>query len=280
MGVTVETRDLAIGYPGHEVGTGIALGAGPGEILCLLGPNGSGKTTLFKTLLGLIPARGGAVLLAGTPLDRLTRREIATHAAYVPQAHAAPFAYPALEVVLMGRTARLGLFSQPGEADREAAQGALARLRIGDLAGSDYTRLSGGQRQLVLIARALAQETPVLVMDEPTASLDFGNQALVLREIAGLAADGLTVILSTHDPDHAFAVGTGVALLHEGRVRAAGTPRDALTAEALSAVYGVEIRVEELAGGSTVCVPSLARQDVPRYGAGAPARDEVTERKP
>ena len=261
MGVSIETRDLAIGYPGHDVGSGIALAAGPGEILCLLGPNGSGKTTLFKTLLGLIPALGGEVLLAGRPLDRLGRGEIATRAAYVPQAHAAPFAYPVLEVVLMGRTARLGLFSQPGEADRAAARDALARLRIGNLAESDYTRLSGGQRQLVLIARALAQETPVLVMDEPTASLDFGNQALVLGEIAGLAADGLTVILSTHDPDHAFAVGTGVALLHEGRVRAKGAPADALTAEALSAVYGVEVRVELLADGSTVCVPSLGRRE-------------------
>ena len=261
MGVSVEARDLAIGYPGHAVGEGIALAAGAGDILCLLGPNGSGKTTLFKTLLGLIPARGGEVLLAGKPLGRLARSEIATHAAYVPQAHAAPFAYPVLEVVLMGRTARLGLFSQPGEADRAAAQDALARLRIEDLAEADYTRLSGGQRQLVLIARALAQETPVLVMDEPTASLDFGNQALVLREIAGLAADGLTVILSTHDPDHAFAVGTAVALLHEGRVRAKGEPAQALTPEALSAVYGVEVRVEGLADGSTVCVPSLARRD-------------------
>ena len=260
MGVSVETSDLAIGYPGHAVGSGIALAAGPGDILCLLGPNGSGKTTLFKTLLGLIPAQGGEVRLAGSRLESLARREIATRAAYVPQAHAAPFAYAALEVVLMGRTARLGPFSQPGEADRAAARGALARLRIEDLAEADYTRLSGGQRQLVLIARALAQETPMLVMDEPTASLDFGNQALVLGEIAGLAADGLTVILSTHDPDHAFAVGTAVALLHEGRVRATGAPRDALTQAALSAVYGVDVRVEDLADGSTVCVPSLGKR--------------------
>ena len=112
----------------------------------------------------------------------------------------------------------------------------------------------------MLVARALAQETQVLIMDEPTASLDFGNQALVLREIAGLAADGLTVILSTHDPDHAFAVGTDVALLHEGRVRATGPPAAALTEEVLSAVYEVDVRVERLADGRTVCVPSLARQ--------------------
>lgn len=271
MGVTLETRALAIGYPGHEVGSGITLEAGAGAVLCLLGPNGSGKTTLFKTLLGLLPARGGRVLLAGQPITSLSRAEIARRVAYVPQAHAAPFAYPALEVVLMGRTAQLGLFAQPGEADHEAARAALARLHIEDLAEADYTRLSGGQRQLVLIARALAQETPVLVMDEPTASLDFGNQTLVLREIAGLAADGLTVILSTHDPDHAFAVGTGAALLHDGCVRAKGAPADALTPEALSAVYGVDVRVEGLADGRTVCVPSLARNGEGGHSGSVPA---------
>ena len=260
--MTIEALDLAIGYPGHEVGSGITLAAGAGAVLCLLGPNGSGKTTLFKTLLGLLPARGGRVLLAGQPITSLSRAEIARRVAYVPQAHAAPFAYPALEVVLMGRTAQLGLFAQPGEADHEAARAALARL---------YTRLSGGQRQLVLIARALAQETPVLVMDEPTASLDFGNQTLVLREIAGLAADGLTVILSTHDPDHAFAVGTGAALLHDGCVRAKGAPADALTPEALSAVYGVDVRVEGLADGRTVCVPSLARNGEGGHSGSVPA---------
>ena len=260
MGMTITASDLGIGYPGHRVGSGITLAAGPGAVLCLLGPNGSGKTTLFKTLLGLIPPQSGGVMLAGKPIESLSRAEIARRVAYVPQAHSSPFAYLSLEVVLMGRTARLGLFSQPGETDRAAARAALARLRIEELAESDYTRLSGGQRQLVLIARALAQETPVLIMDEPTASLDFGNQALLLQEIAGIASDGLTVILSTHDPDHAFAVGTEVALLHEGRVRATGAPADALTESALSSVYGVGVRVEQLADGRTVCVPSLARR--------------------
>ncbi|QGZ36948.1 ABC transporter ATP-binding protein [Stappia indica] len=260
------TRALATGYRGHPVGRDITLAAGPGEVLCLLGPNGSGKTTLFKTLLGLIPSQGGEVLLDGTPLARLPRAEIARKVAYVPQAHAIPFAFPAEEVVLMGRTARLGTFAQPGPRDRQAAHAALARLGIGALSGRDYTRLSGGQRQLVLIARALAQETPLLVMDEPTASLDFGNQAKVLAEIAGLAADGLTVILSTHDPDHAFAVGTQVALLHGGNVLAAGPPEATLTPQALSTVYGIEVTVERTASGRAVCLPRLAGQ---RAGPGA-----------
>lgn len=260
MGVTLTAEELAIGYPGYPVGAGISLSAGAGDVLCLLGPNGSGKTTLFKTLLGLLPARGGRVLIGRRPIGELPRVEVARRIAYVPQAHAAPFAFSVREVVLMGRTAQLGLFANPGPADFDAVEAALDRLRIRDLAGADYTRLSGGQRQLVLIARALAQGAPVLVMDEPTASLDFGNQALVLSQVADLAQGGLAVIFSTHDPDHAFAVGSGVALLHRGGIRAAGTPAEALTSAALSEVYGVDVRVERVTGGRTVCLPSLARQ--------------------
>jgi len=260
MGLSLVAEDLSIGYGGRPIGAGLGLAAHPGDVLCLLGPNGSGKTTLFKTLLGLLPAIAGRVRVGTKPLTDLSRAEIARAVAYVPQAHAAPFAFSAREVVLMGRTARLGPFSQPGARDVEAAEAALERLGIGDLAEADYTRLSGGQRQLVLIARALAQGSPVLVMDEPTASLDFGNQALVLTEVAGLAGDGLTVVLSTHDPDHALAIGTQVVLLHQGRIRAAGAPESALTGPALSAVYGVDVRIERLADGRAVCLPSLARQ--------------------
>jgi iron complex transport system ATP-binding protein len=253
----IEARDLDTGYPGHPVGYGLSILAESGSVLCLLGPNGSGKTTLFKTLLGLIPARGGEVVIGDARLQVLSRVEVARRVAYVPQAHAAPFAYSAEEIVLMGRTARLGLFVQPGERDREVARAALSRLGIADLAQADYTRLSGGQRQLVLIARALAQETPALVMDEPTASLDFGNQAIVLREIAALAKSGLTIILSTHDPDHAFAIGTRVALLHEGNILCAGSPEKALTADALSTVYGVPVQVERAPSGRITCLPDF-----------------------
>ena len=255
----IRVENLSIGYSGVRVGTNISLTVDSGSVLCLLGPNGSGKTTLFKTMLGLIPAQGGRVLLEQRSLDELNRSQIARRIAYVPQAHNAPFAFEVLEVVLMGRTAQLGVFAQPGESDRKAARTALSRLNIEDLAKADYTQLSGGQRQLVLIARALAQETPVLVMDEPTASLDFGNQVRVLEEIAGLAHSGLTVILSTHDPDHAFAVGTQVALLHNGQIQTCGSPVEVLTSQTLGAVYGVDVRVDTLVDGKTVCVPSLRK---------------------
>jgi len=255
--VRLEAADLAFGYPDRRVGEHVSLGVGPGEVLCLLGPNGSGKTTLFRTLLGLLPAQGGRVLLGGDPVDTLPRREIARRIAYVPQGHVPPFPFSVHEVVLMGRTARLGPFSQPGRVDHEAAHHALSTLGIGDLATADYTRLSGGQRQLVLIARALAQEAPLLVMDEPTASLDFGNQALVLGELKRLAGRGLGVVLSTHDPGHAFATGTRVALLKAGRLVVEGAPAEALTGEHLSDVYDMPVGVEHLPSGRAVCVPRL-----------------------
>jgi iron complex transport system ATP-binding protein len=220
----LEAEGLGFGYPGKPVGRAVDLAVGPREVVCLLGPNGSGKTTLFKTLLGLLPPQGGTLRLAGRPLATLRRAEIARRIAYVPQAHAAHFPYAVLDMVLMGRTAHLGPFARPGPRDHAAAMDALQTLGIADLAAADYTRISGGQRQLALIARALAQAAPLIVMDEPTASLDFGNQALVLREVRALAARGYGIVLSTHDPDHAFACATRVALLHDGGLLAQGPP--------------------------------------------------------
>ncbi|WP_226575374.1 ABC transporter ATP-binding protein [Acuticoccus sediminis] len=250
---------LAIGYGGRAIASGLSFAAEAGEVLVLLGPNGCGKTTLFKTLLGLLPAVRGTVALGGAPLTGLSRREIARRVAYVPQSHGVPFAFSALELVTMGRTAWLGPLAQPGRTDRAAAQAALERVGIAHLAGADVTHLSGGQRQLVFVARALAQEAPVLVLDEPTASLDFGNQAVVLAEIARLSGMGLTIVLSTHDPDHAFAVGTRALLMEGGAIAAQGPPAETLTETALSRVYGVGVTVERLADGRRVCVPSLSR---------------------
>jgi iron complex transport system ATP-binding protein len=241
-------------------------------VLCLLGPNGSGKTTLFKTLLGLLGPQAGEVLIGGEAIAALPRAEIARRVAYVPQAHAAQFPYRVLDMVVMGRTAHLGLFAAPSEADRARAREALDALGIAELAENEYTRISGGQRQLALVSRALAQDAPVIVMDEPTASLDFGNQVVVLSEVMRLAAKGLAIVLSTHDPDHAFLCGHRVALLHEGRLARLGTPEAVVTAESLREIYGVEVDVLALPddrGGRRVCVPRLTRPGgVPPGGTG------------
>jgi iron complex transport system ATP-binding protein len=256
-------RDRSIGHGGTEIGAGLSLAVGAGDILCLLGPNGCGMTTLFRTLLGLLPALSGQVLLGGAPITAQSRAEIARRIAYVPQAHAPPFPFEALEVVLMGRTARLGPFGQPGRHDRETALNAMRQLGIADLAHRDYSRLSGGQRQLVLIARALAQEAPLIVMDEPTASLDFGNQAQVLARITTLVTEaaeaGRGVILSTHEPDQAFALDAHVLLMKDGRTRAEGPADEVLTGVNLSDVYAIPIDVETIVSGRKDCLPALRR---------------------
>ena len=254
----VAAQGLGFGYGSRVVGRGVNLEVRPHEVLCLLGPNGSGKTTLFKTMLGLLPPQAGEVRLDGTPIATLTRAQIAQRVAYVPQAHAAHFPFSVIDMVLMGRTAHLGLFAQPGEEDRRKAHVALAALGIADLAESEYTRISGGQRQLALVARALAQEAPAVIMDEPTASLDFGNQVIVLAEVKRLAAQGLAIVLSTHDPDHAFSIGNRVALLHDGGLIAEGAPHEVLTPQRLRAVYGVSVAVEQLSGGQIVCAPDFS----------------------
>ena len=253
----IEAQGLSIGYTRAVIARDVDISVRAGEVVCLLGPNGSGKTTLFKTLLGLLARLAGSVSIAGRPIESWPRQQLARHMAYVPQAHSAVFPYHVLDMVLMGRTAHLGMFSAPSEADRERALAALQLLGIEHLAQREYTRISGGQRQLALIARALAQDAPAIVMDEPTASLDFGNQALVLTEVKRLAQRGLGIVLSTHDPDHAFAIGSRVLLLHEGCVVADGAPGEVLTRQQLEQVYGVPVAIETLAGGRVTCVPAL-----------------------
>jgi len=252
---SLEALDLAIGYGRRRVAGGISLAIRQGEVYCLLGPNGCGKTTLFRTLLGLIPPLSGSVRLAGRDLAGRSRRSLARLMAYVPQSHAPAFSFAVREVVLMGRTAHLGLFSQPGRADHRQVEAALAQLGIADLADSDYSRLSGGQRQLVLIARALAGECLFMVMDEPTASLDYGNQALVLERIRQLAAGGIGVVMSSHDPDHVLAVGHRAALMRDGAILRAGPIDEVMDSSTLGRVYGMAVDVMVLPDGRKVCLP-------------------------
>ncbi len=237
----LEAQELAIGYPGREVGRGFSLSLTPGRVLALLGPNGGGKTTLLKTLLGLLPPRGGEVLLEGQPLARWPMRERARRLAYVPQAGATPFDYSVADVVLMGRNAHAGLLSPPGERDRAAATAAIDRLGLTPLAHRPVTRISGGERQLVLVARALAQEARVVVLDEPTASLDFGNQGKLLREIRRLAGGGLAVLFSTHDPNHALRAADDALLVQGGRTLTQGPVAAVLQPDTLARLYGAPV---------------------------------------
>lgn len=258
-------RDFAIGHGGRRIAAGLDFALAEGEVLCLRGPKGGGKTTLLRTLLGLIPPLAGEVLLEGWPIGAWCRRDVAHRLAHVPQAGQGDFAYAAREVVAMGRAARLPLLAVPGARDLALAEGALARLSIGHLAVRPVTELSGGERQLVLITRALVQEARALIVDEPTASLDFGNQARVLEEVRALAVrEGLAVLMTTHQPDHALLVADRVMLLHGGALQCPGAPRAVVTPEALRAAYGVEAVVAEVpsaAGLRPVCAPVLGARD-------------------
>ena len=257
----LDVQDLAFGYPGKEVGHGVTFGLAGGEVLCLLGPNGGGKTTLFKTILRLLAPRQGRVAVDGEPVAGWSRGRLARVFGYVPQAQLGIFPFTVAEIVLMGRTAHIGPFAMPSRGDRAVAEEMLAVLGIGHLATQPYTEISGGERQLTLIARALAQQPAILVMDEPTASLDFGNQVRVLGEIEHLAARGMAVMLSTHDPDHAFLCAHQVALLQQGRLARLGPPDEVITRESLRDVYGVDVTVIEVARAdgrlARVCVPAL-----------------------
>ncbi|HEV3008971.1 MAG TPA: ABC transporter ATP-binding protein, partial [Burkholderiales bacterium] len=184
---------LAFGFPGRTIGRDVSFTLGGGEVMCVLGPNGGGKTTMFRTVLGLLEKHSGSVQLEGQPLESLPRAEIARRVGYVPQGHAAYFAYTVREFVLMGRTAHLGVFASPAKKDFVVAERALESLGIAHLAEKPVTEISGGERQLALVARALAQEPRLLVLDEPTASLDFGNQVRVLERICALGGSGIAI---------------------------------------------------------------------------------------
>jgi iron complex transport system ATP-binding protein len=251
----LETRDLVIGYGRTRIAGGLDLAVTAGTVTCLLGPNGVGKTTLFKTLLALLPPLSGIVEIDGSDLSRLDRQSIARHIAYVPQAQIAEFPYTVIDLVVMGRTAHLGTFGGPRRADHEAAMAALDQLGITALAERDSTRISGGQRQLALIARALAQQTRIIVMDEPTASLDLGNRIRVLDTIRALAECGLAIVLSTHEPEHAFVVADRVAILGRDRFLV-GPVESVMTSQELSHLYGVALSVERTPSGRHVVGPA------------------------
>jgi iron complex transport system ATP-binding protein len=254
--MTLEGRSLAIGYRDRLVGQGLDVALAEGEVLALLGPNGGGKTTLLKTLLGLLPPRAGEVRFGGHSLASRSIGERARLLAYVPQSHVATFAFPVETVVLMGRTAHSGLFSRPTAKDRDVAAGALERFGIAHLAGRPYTMISGGERQLVLLARALAQEPRFIVLDEPTASLDFGNQGKVMRQIRALAASGHGVLFTTHDPNQALRLADRAFLLRAGTRVTDGPVSTVLTQENLEALYGAPVQVlTDATSGGTAFQP-------------------------
>ena len=258
---TLSATDLSCGYNGAPVLEHVSLSVSSGEVVCLLGPNGVGKTTLFKTLLGFLPAIAGSIEVDGRPRAEYNRRAFAHKVAYVPQNHVPPFPFSVLDVVLTGCAARLGVFASPSKDDMRRADEVLDQLGIAYLRDRSYTQISGGEQQMALIARSLMQDSGILMMDEPTAALDFGNQVAVLSRVRRLASLGHGIIMTTHNPDHAFLCGTSAVLItREGDV-VSGAVDDVVTEANLARAYGVKVRLAEATDddGAPIktCVPQI-----------------------
>lgn len=263
--MSIQVEDLSFSYEDHKVLDGVSFSAEYGEFLSVLGPNGVGKSTLFRCMLGLLTPTAGGTSIDGKRISAMSAQELSKKIAYIPQSHNPVFNYSVLDMVLMGTTAQLGRFSSPGARQRELALDALERLSILHLKDRGYRAISGGERQLVLVARAIAQQARVLIMDEPSANLDFGNRIRVMQTVKGLTSDGYAVIQATHDPDQAYQYSDRILALLNGRILAWGTPRETVSSSLISALYGVEVEVCSLReDGIRVCIPAGEPSKTPR----------------
>jgi len=238
----------------------VSLEVPEGKVTVLLGPNGSGKTTLFKALLNLITPQSGDIYLNGENLQGYGRDRLSKVMAWVPQDEEPSFPYSVMEYLYMGRTPYLGFFEMPTEEDTKRIEGLLEDLGISHLKDREILKLSGGEKRLALLARALAQEPELLVLDEPTAHLDLGNKVMTLKALRGMAESGRTVLFSTHDPNEALLVADHVAVISEGEVMGQGAPTVTITEEILRAIYGADIRVIEVEGRLIVNLPDVAKR--------------------
>jgi iron complex transport system ATP-binding protein len=244
--MTVTSLDFAYGQ--REVLRKVNLEIKAGELRGLFGPNGSGKTTLFKCCLGFLKSPPSAIKLKGKALPSYNLRDLAREVAYVPQEHGGTFPFTVREMVEMGRTPHAGAISVLTVRDKRVVDSALERVGLSHLQREDYNHLSGGQRQLVLVARALAQETTLMFLDEPTSSLDFSNQLRIWEMIKSIAREGLGVVICSHDPNHILWYCDAATALKDGEVLADGPAKEIISCGLLKTLYHRDINIASIDG--------------------------------
>lgn len=252
----MEVKNISFSYEkdSPEIFENITFNIEKGDILCILGPNGIGKTTLIKCLNGLHEINNGEILLNKKNIKTLSFKEISKMIGYIPQGHIPSFPFLVFDVVLMGRTPYINLSAAPKEKDLTITENALKNIGIYHLKDKPYTNLSGGERQLVFLARVLAQEPDILILDEPTSHLDFGNQIKLLEILENLSKLGLAIVMSSHFPDHAFIACNKVAIMKNKKFIDFGTPEDVITEENLKKAYGINVKLINFEDRK-VCIP-------------------------
>lgn len=264
----ITLRDVSIGYGSSPVVRRVSLSVEPGGWLALIGPNGAGKTTLLRGVGGLVP-HAGCITLGGVAVHDLVPREVARRVALVPQEPEMPSGMTVAEYVLLGRTPHLSTLAREGARDRRVAGEVIERLGLGALATRELGRLSGGERRRAVVGRALAQQAPILLLDEPTAALDMGRQQEVLELVDQLRrSDGLTVLAAMHDLTLAGQYADALALLVEGEVVACGPADQVLTQPAIERHYGARVRVLPVLAAGRAVVPVREEPAAPERGMG------------
>lgn len=245
----LQLTDVAVGYDkDRPIQRHVNFSVSSGEVVAILGPNGCGKTTLVKTILGMNPLLEGSITFNGDDVTKWGARRLAESMAYVAQKHDQPFPYKVRDVVLLGRLSRMqGLTAQPTPDDYNVVENALADMGIWHLRDAPYSDVSGGELQMVMFARALAQEPQLLILDEPTAALDYGNAMRVIGKVRKMARLGYAVAMITHNPDHAFMTGANVALFTRAQAMRFGTAQQIITRTNIKDAYGVGVKVVEFA---------------------------------
>ncbi len=248
--------------PNYNILKDISFNLAEKDIMCILGPNGTGKTTLLRCLLGLNQIKSGRITIDGKDLSRVTAKQRAKMIAYVPQSTTMTFSYEARAVVLMGRIAHLSFGRTHTKSDRLIAEESMEKLGIRHLGKCLFQQLSGGERQMVLVARALAQQSNILVMDEPTANLDFSNQIKILKVINNLSKQGYAILMTSHFPDHSFLACNKAMLMRDGIITYQGNPEDVVTTSSLTQLYGTPVcvtnaKINHKGDMTKVCVPLI-----------------------